>query len=174
MIPTNRCERPIDQSLIGPDMRFGINLSFWRLFYNRLPTRDNLVKRDVITPDNSRCTGGCGQEETASHLLFQCHSFTGLWTHVIRQLKYQRCFQMFVGTISSNLEHLQEEEEDRLTVLESYGLLACGVYRKLEILAYSRTRIHQWSNYWKPYRDLLGIGCIPKINQQLARCLSGS
>lgn len=52
--------------------------------HNRLPNKDNLVRRGVIVQDSNKCKGGCDMVETDSLLFFECPIFAGLWYHVIR------------------------------------------------------------------------------------------
>ncbi|KAK2372183.1 hypothetical protein QL285_073347 [Trifolium repens] len=51
----------------------------WRLLRNRLPTKDNLVRRHIIPPDASLCVTGCGGVETAQHLFLSYPVFAPLW-----------------------------------------------------------------------------------------------
>jgi hypothetical protein len=43
-----------------------VSVIAWRLLRNRFSTKDNLVRRHIIPPDASICTG-CGGAETAHH-----------------------------------------------------------------------------------------------------------
>jgi len=54
----------------------------WRLFRNRWPTKDNLGRRGVIPLGSLLCVLGCGQNETAEHLVIHCPTFGSLWQHV--------------------------------------------------------------------------------------------
>jgi len=56
-----------------------VSICAWRLFHNRWPTNDNLVRRGVINIDNQLCVSGCGQNETIDHLIIHCHVFCNLW-----------------------------------------------------------------------------------------------
>jgi hypothetical protein len=56
-------------------------LACW-LLCNRLPTKDNLVRRHIITPDASLCVTGCGGVEMAHHLFLSCLVFAPLWSLV--------------------------------------------------------------------------------------------
>ncbi|GAU31816.1 hypothetical protein TSUD_58170 [Trifolium subterraneum] len=51
-------------------------------FSNRLPTRDNLVARNIIHLDARFCVNGCGEPKTANHLFLACPAFAPLWTRV--------------------------------------------------------------------------------------------
>jgi len=42
----------------------------WRLLRNRLPTKDNLLRRGVLHTDTCQCVSGCGSTETVNHLFF--------------------------------------------------------------------------------------------------------
>ncbi|KHN11229.1 Putative ribonuclease H protein, partial [Glycine soja] len=54
-------------------------LSFaWRLLWDRLPTKDNLVRRQIQL-DNNLCPFCQTQPETASHLFFTCEKVLPLW-----------------------------------------------------------------------------------------------
>jgi len=63
-----------------------VSLFAWRLFQNRLPTKDNLLCRQVLHLDNIACVGGCGSLETAGHLLLGCDFFCRVWTQVLQWL----------------------------------------------------------------------------------------
>jgi len=56
-----------------------VSLFAWRLLRNRLLTKDNLVRRRVLGIDDNVCIGGCGSQETASHLFFDCDTFSSVW-----------------------------------------------------------------------------------------------
>ena len=59
-----------------------VSLLVWCLFRNRLPTKDNLVHRRVIQPDNAACASGCGHPESAKHLFLDSNIFSSLWYQV--------------------------------------------------------------------------------------------
>jgi hypothetical protein len=45
-----------------------VSIMAWRLLRNRLPTKENLVVRGIISHDNQLCVTGCGGIKTAHHL----------------------------------------------------------------------------------------------------------
>ena len=45
-----------------------VSVLVWRLLRNRLPTKDNLVQRQVIPTIDMDCITGCGGLETSAHL----------------------------------------------------------------------------------------------------------
>jgi hypothetical protein len=59
-----------------------VSLMAWRLLRNRLPTRDNLIRRRVLHLDASTCVRGCGESETTLHLFLLCDFSNGLWMEV--------------------------------------------------------------------------------------------
>ncbi|XP_024628726.1 uncharacterized protein [Medicago truncatula] len=58
----------------------------WRLLRNRIPTKDNLLRRRINSLDNTSCTGGCGSSETANHLLIHCVFFGMVWHRIYQWL----------------------------------------------------------------------------------------
>jgi hypothetical protein len=56
-----------------------VNLFVWRLFLNRLPTKDNLHRRGVLGATQITCVSSCGSVETADHLFFLCDFYGQLW-----------------------------------------------------------------------------------------------
>jgi hypothetical protein len=55
----------------------------WRLFSNRLTTKDNLLRHGVLNAQSILCIGGCGKFETGNHLFFECDSFGTIWYEVL-------------------------------------------------------------------------------------------
>jgi len=47
------------------DVPLKVVLFAWRLFRDRLPTKDNLFRRGVIAFEARFCVGGCGEMETS-------------------------------------------------------------------------------------------------------------
>jgi len=63
-----------------------VSLFAWRLLRNRLPTKDNLVRRQILHIDDNVCMIGCGTMETADHFLFTCDTFGRVWFLVMQWL----------------------------------------------------------------------------------------
>jgi len=59
-----------------------VSLFVWRLLRNRLPTKDNLMRRNIIHANDLACVNGCGVAETTTHLFIDCESASSLWTLV--------------------------------------------------------------------------------------------
>lgn len=62
-----------------------VSIFVWRLIRDRLPTKSNLVIRDIISSESRFCVSGCGQVESAQHLFLTCSTFGSLW-QLVRSL----------------------------------------------------------------------------------------
>jgi hypothetical protein len=58
----------------------------WHLFRDRLPTKDNLLRRGVIPFDSRLCIAGCNSVETSTHLFLHCATFGSVWQILLRWL----------------------------------------------------------------------------------------
>ena len=63
-------------------MPLKVVLLAWRLFRDRLPTKDNLLRRGVINYDSKTCVAGCDLAESSPHLFLHCIIFGSVW-HLI-------------------------------------------------------------------------------------------
>ncbi|PNY09288.1 hypothetical protein L195_g005834 [Trifolium pratense] len=70
----------------------------WRLLRDRLPTKDNLVARNIISHDARFCVTGCGAPKTAKHLFLSCPIFAPLWNMV----------RSWLGVVSADPELLHD------------------------------------------------------------------
>ena len=65
-------------------------LSFaWRLLWDRLPTKDNLAKRQIQT-DSDLCPFCHSKPESASHLFFTCDKIQPRWWEFLSWVKEDR------------------------------------------------------------------------------------
>jgi hypothetical protein len=44
-----------------------VSIFAWRLLRDRLPTKENLVTRGILSPTAHFCVSGCGAPESAQH-----------------------------------------------------------------------------------------------------------
>jgi hypothetical protein len=59
----------------------------WQLFYNRLPTKDNLARRGVLQQDAGRNCVWCDQDpESANHLFLHCRTAHKVWYEIFKWL----------------------------------------------------------------------------------------
>jgi len=59
-----------------------VSVFAWRLFCDRLPTKDNLYRRRIIQEDVQLRVFGCGMIESAYHIFLHCDVFDQVW-HVV-------------------------------------------------------------------------------------------
>ncbi|GAU37007.1 hypothetical protein TSUD_150430 [Trifolium subterraneum] len=54
----------------------------WRLFRDRLPTKANMITRDILPVEDHLCVSGCGAVESAQHVFLSYSTFGSLWSLV--------------------------------------------------------------------------------------------
>jgi len=72
-----------------PDFQGVLKKSYWYfdnhlLMCNRLPIKDNLFKRDIISFNDCLCSSGCGMSEDMDHLFLRYNFFNSLWSLVAK------------------------------------------------------------------------------------------
>jgi len=61
----------------------------WKLFHDRIPTRSNYSKKNVLDPNISINGPLCGDNvETLTHLFLHCHEASNVWFHVLKWLNF--------------------------------------------------------------------------------------
>ena len=78
-----------------------VNLFVWRLFMNKLPTKDNLYRRDVIDASHLTCAALCGELEDRDHLFFCCDVYGRIWLLVSKWLGIDSVYNDTISTHSS-------------------------------------------------------------------------
>jgi hypothetical protein len=71
-------------SFLHKDVPLKVGLFAWRLFCDRLSTKDNLFRCRVIDLYAQFCIGGCGEVESSSHLFLHCNLFGSVWNYIYR------------------------------------------------------------------------------------------
>jgi len=56
-----------------------VSICAWGLLQNRLPTKGNLVRGDIIHHEAQLCVSGRSEVEIAHHTFFNCNIFSSLW-----------------------------------------------------------------------------------------------
>jgi len=69
-------------SLWHKDVPLKVVMFAWRLFWDRLPTKDNLFRRGVLDQNSLECVAGCGSVESSAHLFLHCNVSGSVW-HLI-------------------------------------------------------------------------------------------
>jgi hypothetical protein len=59
-----------------------VSIFAWRLLRDMLPTKDNLVARDIIHQEARLSVRGCGGKETRRYLFLSCTILTSFWSLV--------------------------------------------------------------------------------------------
>jgi len=72
----------VASSIWHKDVPLKVVLFSWRLFRDRLPTKDNLLRRGVIDHESRTCVAGCDLVESSTHLFLHCNTFGSVW-HLI-------------------------------------------------------------------------------------------
>jgi len=68
------------------DVPLKVVLFVWRLFRDRLPTKDNLLRHGVIDHTSKLCVSSCGFLESSNHLFIHCNFFGTVWQFIHRWL----------------------------------------------------------------------------------------
>jgi len=80
-----------------------VSVFVWRLLRNRLPTKDNLVRRRVLHHDDTACVGGCGIQETTAFSdvtsLVDCGS-SFISGQLFLLFLQSRCWIIFINSVS--------------------------------------------------------------------------
>lgn len=57
----------------------------WKALKQRLPTKENLIKRNIIAADGDISCTVCGaKQENSTHLLLECCFATNVWSEIYR------------------------------------------------------------------------------------------
>ena len=121
-------------SLWHKDVPLKVVLFAWRLFRDRLPTKDNLHRRGVIDHASTVCVSGCGSMESSNHLS-------------IGGLVYQRLFRFMCRTILINLVSSVVFPRCAAQLFRSSGSLRCEKFGRKEItgsLMIKTVRLLRW------------------------------
>jgi len=84
-------------SLWNKDVPLKVVLFAWRLFRDRLPTKNNLLCHGVISVDAISCAAGCGLEKSSEHLFLHCNIFGAIWHNIYKWLNVSSVFPFAVG-----------------------------------------------------------------------------
>jgi len=61
------------------DIPLKVSVFAWRIFHNRLPTKENLFRRGIFQHDAQMCVTGCGLVESYVHLFLHFNVFGQVW-----------------------------------------------------------------------------------------------
>jgi hypothetical protein len=96
-------DEQVDRSLVDDvwhrHIPLKVSVFVWRLLRNRLPTKDNLLRRHIIHANDLACVTGCGAFETSTHLFIVCDMACTLWFLVWNWIGMPRCTHSFFKVI---------------------------------------------------------------------------
>lgn len=143
-------------SLWNKDVPLKIVPCVWRLFCDRLPAKDNLLRRGVIDNDSRLCLSGCGFMETSSHLFLHCNHFGAVWYLIYQwMVSPLQVVHHFHHYISAFLRVLLRRV---VPSFKLFGLQRCGKFGKKETTGYSMAMLHQLCRSEKRLSPSLSCG----------------
>lgn len=71
-----------------------INIFAWRLYFNRIPTKDNLDLRHIIDINDQDCSICCGSIKDRDHLVVKCDFYGRIWPLDISWLDFSTTTQI--------------------------------------------------------------------------------
>jgi len=113
-----------------------VSILVWRLLRDRLPTKSNLIDRDIISVDDSLCVAGCGQIKTAQHLLLIVIFLTRYSSKSDRGLVFQVLIATSQAHTSLNLQITWEAGEVVDHFFSFCGFFKCCSYGKNVIIEF--------------------------------------
>jgi len=116
-IPT-LLESPVAaSSLWHKDVPLKFVLFSWRLFRDRLPTKDNLFRRGVIDQASMLCVVGCDSLESSNHLFLHCNVFGSIWHLIYRWLDISAAVLFHVPDHFNQFSYNGGISKDRRSIL---------------------------------------------------------
>lgn len=106
-----------------------VNIFVWRLFSNKLATKDNPRRRRVIETSQASCLALCGCMENKNNLFFKCDYYGRLWLLISDWLGIGTVSQGDVISHSTTLEFFEVFQEtlgQRLPLFEFRFYLLFG------------------------------------------------
>lgn len=55
----------------------------WQVIQNRIPSKENIVKRGILNTNAHSCEGGCGSIKSTSHLFLECSIVFKVWLDIL-------------------------------------------------------------------------------------------
>jgi len=135
-------ESPVEFSSIWhKDVPLKVVVFAWRLFRDRLPTKDNLLRRGVITHDSRMCVAGCDFVESSSHLFLHCNIFGSVW-HLI----YSWIWILVTNPFSLAL--VVESERSGAQFYRLYGMQLSRKSGRKETIGYLQAKKAPFFRWW--------------------------
>ncbi|XP_058762970.1 uncharacterized protein LOC131636380 [Vicia villosa] len=65
-----------------------VSVLIWRIWQNKIPSRENLVKRGILPQSHVTCPYGFLCEENVAHVFFECPEVLTVWSEVYQWLGF--------------------------------------------------------------------------------------
>lgn len=117
-------------SLWPKDVPLKVVLFVWRLFCDRLPTKDNLHRQRVLENDAQICVGGCGMIETSAHLFLHCNLFSSVWIPILRWFGVSAVLPFNLADHFNQFSFLGGASKQGRSHSQHCGSSACTTYLK--------------------------------------------
>jgi len=93
----------------------------WRLFLNRIPTRDKLFQQKVLLVSDQSCIANCGFNEDREHLFLTYGFFGGVWNIVVDWLGFSSVLHCQFFTHLHQLVVYGASQRSRLSPCRLFG-----------------------------------------------------
>ena len=116
-----------------------VNIFIWRLFLNRLSTKDNLLRIGVIDATKLPCASLCEESENHNHLFFRCDVYGRLWALVTKWLGFEATFHGDTITHAHQFRGLGGFSKKLGVRLQLFGLPFFLLFGKIATEGFSTT-----------------------------------
>jgi len=107
-----------------------VSIFAWRLLRDRLPTRQNLANRGIISMELRLCIAGCGQVEDLNHLFLSCPFSEALWPLVRDWFSVVGAETQVISDHFSQFIHYAGDRKSRRSFFHLIWLLCVWVLSK--------------------------------------------
>jgi hypothetical protein len=144
----------------------------WQLLLDRIPTRQNLRRRNVIRSHDAYCPFCALEVESARHLFLHCRFTAAVWYALNRWLEVMivlppdplMSYCLLVGTGGN---------KNLGKACQLFGLLLCGSFGRLEMTGYLIISMETWRKRWTKFSVPRGNGIYRNRQRDPACCTNG-
>ncbi|XP_057808801.1 uncharacterized protein LOC131023272 [Salvia miltiorrhiza] len=135
-----------------------VTLTAWKVIKGRLPTIDNLIRRQVAIQGPNLCVICNEWEESVEHLFFSCAKIEEVWKEVILWMGKQAVFHLKAKPHFNAFANLGKKEDVKFLTAVWCCVVWCiwkkrnecifeqGSWSKERMVAEIKTRIWGWSS----------------------------
>ncbi|GAU23450.1 hypothetical protein TSUD_331480 [Trifolium subterraneum] len=125
-----------------------VSILVWRLLRDSLPTKANLVTRDILSSEAHYCVSECGAVESAQQLILSCSTFGSLWPLVSSWIGSSLVDSHSILDHFVQFTHSAGGPTTRCSFMQLTDLLAIGLCGTSETLNCSEARHIHYSICW--------------------------